>query len=190
MKHRIVGNHHQLLALEMNAGEELFIFGGRFIFSKGETELRDTGGDFTNAGLPGVVLLVGKDGRGLIGVTPQCGGHLKRVEITPPSGLVASVESVFALSKGVSASVYSPPADLAQAFEGARFALFKGVGMSILRTGENFIEFTLGSDEELRANVKHVIAFSGGIKVKRAQAIAGEDAVIFGGPGNLVLGSE
>jgi uncharacterized protein (AIM24 family) len=189
MKHKIVGNRHQLLALDMNAGEELFIFGGRYIFSKGDIEFHDKGGDFINAGLEGAVLLSGKGGRGLIGVAPQCGGHLKRVEIAPPSGLATAVESVFALSRGVTASVYSPPVELAEAFGGARFALFKGVGMTILRTDENFIEFTLGADEEIRANVKHIIAFSGGIKVKQALAIAGEDAVIFGGPGNLILSS-
>jgi uncharacterized protein (AIM24 family) len=189
MKYRIVGDHHQLIAIDLKAGERLLVFGGDYVFSKGNIELADTGQDSSISGLPVPMQLSCSGGQGLVGVIPKTGGHLKRVEIDPVSGLVVASASLFILSHGVTPSPYKSPLEISALLEKAKLVKLNGVGMAIVRTDENFVEFTLGTEDELRANVHHVVAFSGGTKVKPGQVTSGEDTVTFAGPGAVTLGS-
>ena len=65
-----------------------------------------------------------------------------------------------------------------------------GAGAAFLRTDENFLEFTLGTDEELAADARHIIAFSAGLKLNPAPGETAKGMVLFGGPGNIILASK
>jgi uncharacterized protein (AIM24 family) len=64
-----------------------------------------------------------------------------------------------------------------------------GVGVMFVHTDENFIEFTLGAGEGLKANKRFIVAFSEGIKINVATMATGEEVAQFDGPGNLLLSS-
>ncbi len=197
MKHRIVGDHHQLLAFEFKAGEEMFVFNARVVFTRGNIEVTDTG-----LGLKPDAESVGKDGlppdakvvkcpdaQGMIGLIPGSGGHIKRVEIGPPSGMVVAVDTIFALSRGVNVSQFKAGPEIAAMVENVALVRLQGIGVVFLKTDENFIEFRLGVGEEINASMGYVAAFSGGMKMNPAAVSRGKGMVLFSGPGNLILAS-
>jgi uncharacterized protein (AIM24 family) len=189
MKHRIVGDHHQVIAFELASGEELLVINGKLIFAKGSAVVREGASVKAGSGLPDAALLQSPGGWGMAGIIPIEGGHIKRVDISPPSGLVAACGSVFILSRGVVTKSYEPPPDAAPALADAPLVSLTGAGAAFIRTQENFIEFTLGAEEELRADASHIVAFTGGMKIKAALNSAGGMMVTLGGPGNIIIAS-
>lgn len=187
MKHRIVGDHHQVIAFELGAGDELLIFSGKLVFSKGSVALQQKPMDIPNAWLQDAATLGSPGGKGLAGIAPTHGGHIKRYDINQPSGLVVIPSSIFILSRGVLASPYKPSPEITGILDILNLYTLSGAGAAFLRTDENFLEFTLGSDEELCANIEHIIGFSGGIKMNPAPGVTGKGMVQFSGPGNIIL---
>ena len=187
MKHRIVGDHHQVIAFELGAGDELLIFSGKLVFSKESVALQQKSMDIPNAWLQDAATLRSPGGKGLAGIVPTHGGHIKRYDIGPPSGLVVIPSSIFILSRGVLASPYKPSPEITGILDILNVYILSGAGAAFLRTDENFLEFTLGSDEELCANIEHILGFSGAIKMNPAPAVMGKGMVLFSGPGNVIL---
>jgi len=136
----------------------------------------------------GNIIRCDKD-QGMVGLIPSTGGHIKRVEIGPPTGMIVNTYSIFVMSRGISVSKYDPPSDLSHLMMNLEFIKLNGVGVAFLKTAENFLEFTLGANENFHAGVKHVIAYSAGIKLNPSPASIGTELALFTGPGNLILGS-
>jgi hypothetical protein len=86
MKHRLVGDHHQFIGIELNKGEEIIAFDFEQIFCRGDLGFGDVGEAFNGTGLAPPTLLYCRGGHGMIGLKPKRGGRLKRVEIGPPKG--------------------------------------------------------------------------------------------------------
>jgi uncharacterized protein (AIM24 family) len=189
MKHRIVGDIHQLIAFELSLKDELLVFDGKLVFSKGNAELRIGTDVKPMAGLPPASLLHSPGGWGMAGIIPNGGGHIKRVDIGPPSGLIAASRSIFVLSKGVVAKTYEPSPEIAVLVGESHLVGLTGAGAAFLSIDGNFIEFTLGSDEELKADTGHIVGFSGGARLKPASVSTGGKMVMLAGPGNVILKS-
>lgn len=187
MKHRIVGDHHQLLAVELTSGEELLVFNTQPVFSRGDVALVEPGRDFAGTGLGDARLLTCQGDKGMMGIVPRDGGHLKRIEVGPQSGMVARAESIFVLSRGVNVTPYKASPEVAGLLGELGLVTLMGMGMGFLKTHENFIEFTLGSGEDLKADAGHIVAFSSGIKINPLPSVSGRGTVLFTGPGHLIL---
>ena len=190
MKHRIVGDHHQVIAFDLGPGDELLVFGGRLIFTQGNAVLQEGGLHIPGSGLPIAATLRTTSGPSLAGIIPVSGGHIKRYDIGPPSWLVVAPGSIFILSKGVIASPYKSTAEMESILGPLHLLTLTGAGAAFLRTDENFLEFTLGTDEELAADARHIIAFSAGLKLNPAPGETGKGMVLFSGPGNIILASK
>jgi uncharacterized protein (AIM24 family) len=187
MKHRIVGDHHQVIAFDLGPGDELLVFGGKLIFAKGNAVLQEGGLHIPGSRLPIAATLRCSGGPALAGIIPVNGGHIKRYDIGPPTGLVTTPGSIFILSKGVVASQFKIPQGTDQLLNPLGLLTLTGAGSAFLRTDENFLEFTLGTEEELSADAGHIVAFSAGLKLHPAPGEAGKGMVLFGGPGNIIL---
>ena len=187
MKHRIVGDHNQVIAFELEQPDELLVFNGVMIFTRGNADLREGERNFPETGLPAAGLLVSPEGSGIAGIKPAREGHLKRFDIGPPAASIVDVRSVFALTKGISVRAYKPEPDIALKFGERKYVVLSGAGAAFLRTKENFLEFTLGEGESLKAYIEHVVSFSENLQIKPEAASRGRGWFIFDGPGKLIL---
>jgi uncharacterized protein (AIM24 family) len=187
MKHRIVGDRSQVIAFELEPTEEMMIFSGELIFSKGNARLNEGTQDFPDTGLPAARKLVSPESPGVAGIRPSGGGHLKRFDIGPPSSSITDARAVFALTRGIIVKPYKPAHDISLAFGERKFVNLAGAGAAFLMTNENFLEFTLGSEEKMKAHIDRLVSFSDGLKIASEAVSRGRGWFIFEGPGKVVL---
>ncbi len=204
VKHRIIGDSVQTVAIELNAGEGVFSRLGTLLFVKGavKSESNPDGPywavlsqTLTPSGETPLVLYKCETGGGLIGFSAPGPGKVHHVSLDGNMRMIVRRTSIIAASVGTNFEKLFLEGEDTDEVPKDLFVTLSGSGQAWLHGPGNLVDFTLGPDERVVVDGNMILGFHGDINPSpKPLGKPGQDGplpyILFmhvTGPGRLIL---
>jgi len=206
VKHRILGDAVQTIAIELEAGESVFSRLGTLLFVKGAVK-SDTNpaGPYWLAisetlapeGEAPLVVYRCDAGGGLVGFHAPGVGKVHPVKLSQNNRAIVKIDCILAATEGIVADILHLSGEDSGEVESGKFAIMSGTGTVFLHGTGNLVDFSLGPEEQIVVDGEMILSMDAEIGyIPRTVGTPGQEGPLpyimlmhLTGPGRVVLHS-